>query len=80
MPEIKRLIQTKGGRAEAEKLFNVYKQFEKQAIEIKKEANGTDNKRGSLDLHIMSVEEAITALDDKIKESVSVLMFIVIVS
>mmetsp|Transcript_14181 Transcript_14181/g.12517 ORF Transcript_14181/g.12517 Transcript_14181/m.12517 type:complete len:102 (+) Transcript_14181:137-442(+) len=63
-----KLMKTKEGRPKARELVIEYKQFEAQAIEIKQEVNCTEDHKGILDLHIMTVDEAIVALEAKLNE------------
>ena len=55
---------------ELKKNSEYFKLARKQAIEIKKEANASVDGTNIIDLHSMTLDEAMIALDDKIKEAV----------
>ncbi|CAI2367135.1 unnamed protein product [Moneuplotes crassus] len=53
------------------KLRKYYEMYKKQSIDIKMEANNSKEEGHVLDLHVMTVDEAVDALKDKIEECVA---------
>lgn len=58
-------------KGELKNLQEVYARFQKQAVDIKMEVNDSNHNSNTIDLHSMTVDEALIALENKINGIVS---------